>query len=461
MVGIGGTGMSSAARLLLAGGCKLSGSDSTASGVTAEMARIGAMVSIGHSRENIPDGCDLVVTTAAARPDNPEVVEAKKRNLHIIKYARLVGLMMRDRMGIGVAGTHGKTTTSSMLAEVLRFASLKPSYIIGGKIVGHRQYDCAGSGQFFVAEACEYDRSFLSLCPTYSIITNVEPDHLDYYGSKEALYEAFKQYLLMMPSHGMALIGGDSAAAVEAARAARCRIMTYGLGEHCDWRVRIHQSTNGISSFELAGPQTINIEISLPGEHNIINAAGVAALAASLGVKRDVIAAGLAGFQGVERRFQMLTPGMSISVIDDYAHHPTEIAAVLRGARNWFPGRRLWVVFQAHQHSRTRAFFEDFAQSLTLADRVTIAKIFSVRETEYDRMSVNGGDIAGRLYQLSTESEYLPDFRSIEYLLDSESSKGDVIIIMGAGDIYKVGHSFAQTLKEKAYGGVSAVKAAV
>ena len=462
MIGIGGTGMSSSARLLLARGCRVWGSDSTPTEVTVELASLGAKVSIGHDPRNIPPDCDLVVATAAAKSDNPELVEARRRGIHTIKYARLVGLLMRGKLGIGVAGTHGKTTTSSMLVEVLRAGGILPSYVIGGKIVGHRGADCAGNGEFFVAEACEYDRSFLEHCPVYAILTNVEPDHLDYYRTESSLVEAFGEFVSRLPEHGILLACGDSARAVEVARRARCRVETFGIGEGCDWRITTVEARGAGYAFEVSRAGVVHhFGLTVPGYHNVLNAAAAACMALNLGVPAESVSAGLAAFRGVLRRFQVLTDAMPVTVIDDYAHHPTEIAAMLRAVRERYPGRRIWAVFQAHQHSRTRAFFEEFARSLSYADRVTIARIYSVRESQLDRMSVSGADIAGRLFQLSVESEYVPEFRDIKSLLRREARDSDVIVVMGAGDIYKVAHSFAAELVERSRCELSGAKTSV
>ncbi len=462
MIGIGGSGMSSAARLLLAHGCNISGSDSTPSDITRELALLGARVSIGHDSDNVPHDCDLVVATAAATAANPELAEARRRNIEVVKYARLVGLLMRSSFGVCVAGTHGKTTTSSMTAQILRSAGLQPSYIIGGRLVGHAPGDCAGRGGFLVAEACEYDRSFLNLHPAYAVLTNLEPDHLDYYGSEENLLDAFREFVGLIPRFGLLLLNGDSPRAVEVAKAAKCRIETYGVRKSCAWQVATVERRGHGYSFELQrGPARYTFRVQTPGYHNVINAAAAVAISINLGISPEAVADGLASFRGVERRFQILTADLPTTIIDDYAHHPTEIAAVLRAARETYPGRRIWAVFQAHQHSRTRAFFEEFARSLTHADRVTIAKIYSVRETDLDRMSVNGGDIAGRLFQLSVESEYVPTFEGIESLLLREAVDGDVVIVMGAGDIDKVAHSVAKTLGERVRSELTSAKAAL
>lgn len=462
MIGIGGSGMSSAARLLLAHGCSISGSDSTPSDITRELALLGARVSIGHDCDNVPHDCDLVVATAAATTANPELAEARRRNIKVVKYAKLVGLLMRSSFGVCVAGTHGKTTTSSMTAQILRTAGMQPSYIIGGRLVGHAPGDCAGRGGFLVAEACEYDRSFLNLHPAYAVLTNLEPDHLDYYGNEKNLLEAFREFVRLIPRCGLLLLNGDSPRAVEVAKAAKCRIETYGAGKCCDWQVATIERQGHGYSFELhRGPSRYTFSVPIPGYHNVINAAAAVALSINLGICPEAVAEGLTSFRGVERRFQILTPELPITIIDDYAHHPTEIAAVLRAARETYPGHRIWAVFQAHQHSRTRAFFEEFARSLTHADRVTIAKIYSVRETDMDRMSVNGGDIAGRLFQLSVKSEYVPTFEGIESLLLSEAIDGDVIIVMGAGDIDRVAHSVAKTLGERVRSEFSSAEAAL
>lgn len=460
MIGIGGSGMSSAARLLLARGCRVSGSDSTPTEITRELALLGARVSIGHDPENIPPQCDLVVATAAATAGNPELAEAGRRNIEIVKYAKLVGLLMRSSFGICIAGTHGKTTTSSMIAQTMLAAGLHPSYIIGGKIVGHAACDCAGREGFLVAEACEYDRSFLSLHPAYAVLTNLEPDHLDYYGCEENLLEAFGRFISLIPKCGLLLVNRESPRAFEISGAAGCRVETFGVGNDCDWQVITVEKRGHGHSFELRrGAARHTFHVQVPGYHNVLNAAAAAALLVNLGITPQAAADGLATFRGVERRFQVLTPELPTTIIDDYAHHPTEIAAALHAARETYPGRRLWAVFQAHQHSRTRAFFEEFARSLTHADRVTIAKIYSVRETDLDRLSINGGDIAGRLSRLGIETEYVPTFEGIESLLLREALEGDVVIVMGAGDINAVAHSIAATLRERARSELSSAKA--
>ncbi len=451
MIGIGGTGMSSAARLLLARGCTVSGSDCTATEVTSELATLGAEVRIGHHPENIPPGCDLVVATAAAAADNPEITQAKSRALPVMKYAEMLGLLMDERIGVAVAGTHGKTTTSSMVVEVLRAGGFSPSYVIGGKIATHRGSDCAGRGAYLVAEACEYDRSFLNLRPLYAILTNVEPDHLDYYKTEQNMVEAYCEFVRQIPPEGLLVVCGDCEKALYTAGKARCSVMTYGVSEHCDWKITTVETEGQSYTFKLCFKgRSYNFTLPLPGHHNVLNGAGCAALALELGVTPDALQAGLSSFRGVQRRFDVLTDGLPVTVVDDYAHHPTEIGATLRAAREKYPGRRIWAVYQAHQHSRTRAFFEEFARSLTYADRVTIAKIYSVRETEMDRMSVNGGDLAGRLFQLSINSDYISELEDIESMLLSETQDGDVVVVMGAGDIYKVAHSVAAALSKRA-----------
>jgi UDP-N-acetylmuramate--alanine ligase len=367
---------------------------------------------------------------------------------------------MRGSFGICIAGTHGKTTTSSMIAQTMLAAGLRPSYIIGGKIVGHAAGDCAGRGEFLVAEACEYDRSFLSLHPAYAVLTNLEPDHLDYYGNEKNLVEAFGRFISLIPKCGLLLVNRDSPRAFEVSKAARCRVETFGLGNDCDWQVTTVEGRGHGHSFELRrGTAKHTFHVQVPGYHNVLNAAAAAALSVNLGITPQAAASGLASFRGVERRFQVLTGELPITVIDDYAHHPTEVAASLRAARETYPGHRIWAVFQAHQHSRTRMFFEEFARSLTHADRVTIAKIYSVRETDMDRLSVSGADIAGRLSQLGVETEYAPTFEAVESLLLREALEGDVLIVMGAGDIYTVAHSVATTLRERANSELSSAKA--
>lgn len=449
-VGIGGCGMSGAARILLARGVRVTGSDQTPGHIARDLESRGVRLMTGHAPDNILDGTDLVVMTAAASPSNPELLEAMSRGIRIVKYAAVLGALMEPFRGIAIAGTHGKTTTTSMAATILMEGGFDPTFVIGGEVDALGGNARAGGGPFFVAEACEYDRSFLNLHPEAAVVTNVEVDHVDYYRDLDEIVDSFRTFVAGIRPKGLAVVHESAAPALASACGSDVRIASYGLSEGVDFRIRsVNPIGSAAYSFVLdrrGFDEPLRIRLKVPGTHNVLNAAGAAAALSSLGVPGEAIERGLARFEGAKRRFQHKGDVGGVRVIDDYAHHPTEIRAVLDTARASFPERRIWVVFQPHQASRTRFFLDEFASALHGADRVVVSDIYFARDSEIERASVSSGDLAARVGRLGTDAVSIPSMGEILEYLRGQLRPGDVVFTMGAGDVTR--------LSEQLLGGV-------
>jgi len=440
-IGIGGIGMSGVAKLLLSKAKRVLGSDSKKTSITEELEAKGARVFVGHSPENIPQDIDVVVISAAIKEDNPELASARRRNLRVIKYSEALGLLMQERTGFAISGTHGKTTTSAMLAYVMKCAGLDPAYVIGANVpqLGGSSYE--GGGHFFVAEACEYDRSFLNLRPRYGAIMNIEEDHLDYYrGGLAEIIEAFKDFVRLFPATGLIVVNGYDRNSIGAVRDADCEVQTTGIELSADWQAVDLREVKGCFDFEILKRQESlgRISLSVPGLHNVSDALAASALAVAAGVDAGIVKRSLSGFRGSERRFQVLGEQRGVTFVDDYAHHPTEIQVTLRAARNVFPGRRIVCVFQPHQHSRTRFLLKDFARSFGAADEIYIPDIYFVRESDEERKAINAVDLAGEIANFGGKAVYLPAFDEIEKTLAEKLRRDDVLITMGAGNVFEV-----------------------
>jgi UDP-N-acetylmuramate--alanine ligase len=448
MVGIGGTGMNSLASLLLASGWEVSGSDASATEVTENLSREGAHIRIGHRKENLIPLCNIVAYSAAIPSNNPELAAARRRGVLLLKYAQVLGLISSAKTTVAVAGTHGKTTTTAMVTSILRTAGLSTSYVLGGQAPFLGPNFCRAEKGYLVVEACEYDRSFLNLKPSFAIITNVEPEHLDCFGTFEEEQKAFSQFVELLPDAGLLAVCADCKTAVRVSDRCRGRRILCGL-DSGECKISNWAPASGAYQFTLQTPEGEigPIHLRVPGIHNMKNAALAAALTLHLGVSKDLIVSALEQFPGVERRFQILTPHSSITVISDYAHHPSEIVSVIRSCTEMFPERRVWCLFQPHQHSRTLTLFDSFAKALLLADRVVLAPIYSVREGLKEKMSVDSSDLASRINELggcalNTETE-----EEIIDLFEENLQVGDVVAVMGAGDIYKTAARIAQLAK--------------
>ncbi|MDR1766759.1 MAG: UDP-N-acetylmuramate--L-alanine ligase [Lachnospiraceae bacterium] len=461
-IGIGGISMSGLALVLLDRGFAVSGSDAKASALTQLLGERGARVSIGQTAANIADDMDLVVYTAAINPENPEYRAAVEKGLPMLSRAQLLGQMMGHyRYAIAVSGTHGKTTTTSMVAHILMEAGCDPTVSVGGMLPAIGGNIRVGASQYFVTEACEYTDSFLSFLPTSEVILNIEADHLDYFRGIEQIRGSFRAFVGLLPPGALLVINGDIPQVGEIYSGANCRVVTVGLGEGNDYTaagVTYDESACATFTAICRGEALGEVRLGVPGEHNVSNALAAIALCRELHgpddaldqgigcdtaspgapcpITMETIAEGLGHFTGTDRRFQVKGEVAGVTVVDDYAHHPAEIEATLKAARRR-PHRKLWCVFQPHTYSRTKALLEDFAKALSLADAVVLADIYAAREP-YDPQ-ISSHMVAERVARLGTPAHHFPNFDEIEKFLLESCTQGDLLITMGAGDIYLVG----------------------
>lgn len=454
LVGIGGTGMSGLAELLAGRGFSVTGCDRVASSRTARLALRGIDVRVGsglaEAAEGLPQATTFVVTTAAAPETHPQLVEARRRGLPVLKYAECVGALMAGRVGIAVAGCHGKTTTTSLVAVALHHAGLDPSVVVGGEVRDLGGSARAGAGPHFVVEACEYDRSFLRLAPTHALVTNVDADHLDYYRDLEEIREAFRAFARRLPANGRLVVHEAHAAVFRGDPALQAKLVTYGPSPTADWRCldARHDPASDRLTCRVAreGREVAALSLALSGQHNAENATGALAVLGEAGVPADAAAAGLASFSGVGRRMETVACQGGVLVLDDYGHHPAEIDASVAGLRARFPGRRLRLVFQPHQASRTRHLLHEFAAALARADDVWLAPIFTARDAEEDRRAVSSADLAARVVALGGRATAYDGFEPIVRDLAADARPGDVIVTMGAGDVDEVARGLARRL---------------
>ncbi len=444
MIGIGGSGMSGIAEVLLNLGYTVHGSD-LANGATVQRLRsLGAVIHLGHAAENLGDA-QVVVRSSAVSDYNPEVQAARERGIPVIPRAEMLAELMRLRTGIAVAGTHGKTTTTSLTAAIFDAAGLDPTVIIGGLLNAYRANGHLGQGEYLIAESDESDGSFLCLFPIINVVTNVDYDHIDHYGTQEAIDDAFAAFMNKVPFYGMNVICADDPGVRRLIPRIKRPFLTYGFGRDC--RIRGEIVECGASSrFHVwlrnrEGQETKileNVTLSQPGRHNILNALAAIGVALQAGISPEKCAEGLAGFSGVGRRFELKGEKNGITVIDDYGHHPTEIQATIRTARQVFPGRRLVMVFQPHRFSRTQALFGEFCQTFGDVDKLYLTEIYPASEAPIP--GVNGVNLALGIRQFSkTDVCYKPNFDEVVEDLKTELRPGDVLITQGAGSVTTVG----------------------
>ncbi|HLS17534.1 MAG TPA: UDP-N-acetylmuramate--L-alanine ligase [Paenalcaligenes sp.] len=450
-VGIGGSGMSGIAEVLLNLGYAISGSDIQESAVTRRLARLGARVLIGHRAENVK-GMGAIVISSAITNDNPEVRAARAANIPVVPRALMLAELMRLKRGIAVAGTHGKTTTTSLIASVLAAGGIDPTFVIGGRLNSADANARLGQGDYIVVEADESDASFLNLLPVMSVITNIDVDHMDTYGHDLArLKSAFIEFTQRLPFYGSAILCTDDPNVREIIPFVSRPITTYGIDSDAQVRainVR-HQGTKMCFEVQRKSPTgalpELSVCLNLPGRHNVLNALAAIAVATELGVPDEVIADALDEFTGVGRRFALLgdfkvpaaSGGGTFTVVDDYGHHPTEMQATLEAARGAWPDRRLVVVFQPHRYTRTRDCFEDFVQVLSQADAVFITEVFAAGEEPLiaadGRALTRGVRVAGRV-----EPVFVPELDQLADALLNFVRADDVVLIMGAGSISRL-----------------------
>lgn len=441
-IGIGGISMSGLAEILLAEGFQVSGSDNKRSTLTEALEAKGARILYGQRRENITDDIDLVVYTSAIHPDNPEFLAMQEKGLPSLTRAELLGQMMKNyRTAIAISGTHGKTTTTSMISEILLRGNTDPTLSIGGILKSINSNYRVGSSAYFVTEACEYTNSFLSFFPTIGIILNVEEDHLDFFKDLADIRHSFHSFARLLPENGLLIINGEIEHYEELTEGIACPVITFGMKESFDYYPSdISYDETGRASFICHGPEgfTLSVSLGTPGEHNIRNALPAIALSHLLGITETVVCQALSDFHGTERRFEYKGQIGGVTVIDDYAHHPTEISATLSAADN-YPHQTIWCVFQPHTYSRTKAFLKDFAAALSGNAKIVLADIYAARET--DTLGISSRNLQQEIKALGGECYYFPSFDEIENFLLENCTAGDLLITMGAGDVHKIGEN--------------------
>ena len=454
-VGIGGAGMSGIAEVLCTLGYQVSGSDIADSAATRRLAAMGASVYRGHTASNVL-GTDCIVVSSAIRPDNPELMEARAQRIPVVPRAEMLAELMRFRRGIAVAGTHGKTTTTSLTASVLAEGGLDPTFVIGGQLLAAGANARLGRGDWLVAEADESDGSFLRLNPLVAVVTNIDADHLENYGGDFARVQAaFSEFLHRLPFYGLAVLCIDDPEVAQLATATPRHVMTYGFSAEADVRAEDVRQTGASMAFTLCLPEGVRVPatLALPGRHNVLNALAASAIGWQLGVPAESIAAALGRFEGIGRRFNLLgelrTPqGAAVQLVDDYGHHPKELAAVFDAARGGWPERRLVVAFQPHRYSRTRDQFDAFAAVLSDVDALVLTEVYPAGEAP-----IAGADAKSLARAIRARGRIDPvvvsDVDELAGVLPDILLDGDLLLMMGAGDI---GHA-AQKLAAGGFGG--------
>ncbi|MFZ6772096.1 UDP-N-acetylmuramate--L-alanine ligase [Undibacterium sp. SXout7W] len=449
-VGIGGSGMSGIAEVLLNLGYTISGSDLGSNAASQRLAELGADVRLGHAAENIA-GADAVVTSTAVKADNPEVIAARARHIPIVPRALMLAELMRLKSGIAIAGTHGKTTTTSLVASVLAQGGMDPTFVIGGRLNSAGANAKLGSGDFIVAEADESDASFLNLLPVIEVITNIDADHMETYGHDFAkLKQAFIEFTQRLPFYGVAVLCLDDANVREIMPFVSKHIVTYGFHEEAEVRAVNASASGGKMHFTVVQDGYADMQVSLnqPGMHNVQNACAAIAIAREIGVADEATQKALSEFNGVGRRFTRygeipLADGGTFALVDDYGHHPVEMAATLAAARGAYPDRRLVLAFQPHRYTRTRDLFEDFVKVISTADAVVLAEVYAAGEHAIvaadGRALTRALRVAGKVEPVFVENiQEMPD--NLAHVLKD----GDVLIVMGAGSISAVPGKLAQ-----------------
>ncbi len=448
MIGIGGSGMSAAAAMLLKLGATVSGSDAVDFEGLGALVSGGARVAVGHREEQLHPGTDLVVISAAIPESNPELTAARRRGLPVIKYAELLGAVMRHRRGVAIAGTHGKSTTTAMCAHLFREAGLAPSFIIGARSDQLGGNGDVGSGPHLIVESCEFDRSFLHLRPVSAAILNIEPDHLDCYGDFEQIIEAFAQFAANVNPDGLLVCNAEDRWAREAAASAKARVQTLGFEAGADWQALNLTSDRGRYAFDitLRGQCVLSSRLVIPGRYNVGNALAAVALTCDAGGDPAAIAHALSTFAGIRRRLTWRGEGGGVTVVDDYAHHPTEIRVTIEAVRYRYQPKRTWVVFQPHQYSRTRFFLDEFAGSFEGVDEVVVPDVYGAREGGAGVEQVGSAELVLRICKNGGRARYLPTLEAIVDHVARHVVEGDLVVTMGAGDVWKVADELVERI---------------
>ena len=450
-IGIGGVGTSALAAVLMKEKAIISGSDMQSSALTQRLSESGAKVVTGHhSAAHLPEKLDGVIISAAVKDDNPELQAARQRKIMVYKYAQMLGLVLDRYKGIAIAGTHGKSTTTGWLVFVLKKLGIEPNFVVGADIMQFGSSSGIGSSDIFVAEACEYDRSFLNFHPKIGAILNIEPDHLDYYSGIDEIVQAFADFAGNIATDGVLVAGVQDAnvAKILAQTSGKKEILTFGIAGGQAISARNIKYSPSFTQFDCCWhDKTLGTaKIKLAGEHNVRNALAVLACTQALGLEAKQVIDCLGGFEGMDRRIMKKAQINGVIIFDDYAHHPTEIKAGLRAVRQKYGNKKIFCVFQPHQYSRTRFLLKDFAESFKLADMTIVPDIYFVRDTAESKNEVNSQMLVNEIKQKGSYAVFIDSFEKICVFLENNVKSGDILITMGAGPIWKVADEYIQWL---------------
>ncbi|KOR26177.1 UDP-N-acetylmuramate--L-alanine ligase [Clostridium sp. FAM 1755] len=440
-IGIGGISMSGLAEILLYHNFTVSGSDMNSSPMTEKLKEKGANIYIGHKKENIKDA-DLIVYTAAISEDNPEIIEAKEKNIKLMDRADFLGNLMKGyKYNVAVSGTHGKTTTTSMLSHVALKANVDPTILVGGNLDIIDGNVRVGKSDFFLTEACEYKSSFLKFFPYIGVILNIDADHLDYYKDLDDIKNAFSKFIKLIPKDGYLVAYGEDKNIQSILKEANCNVVTYGIDSGDIQASNIKYDEKACGNFDVVknNEKLFSVKLNVPGKHNILNSLASICVALVSNMKNKDIVEGIESFFGTHRRFELKGHKNNVTVIDDYAHHPTEISATLSAAKK-YPHKRIFCVFQPHTYSRTLTLFDDFTKCFDDADEIILADIYAAREKD---TGVISSDMLGdKLKERGLKCANFHNFDDIKNYLIENAKSGDLILTVGAGDIYKVGEMY-------------------
>ena len=439
--GIGGISMSALAEIMISRGFTVTGSDSHESKITDHLESLGAKIFYNQVAGNISSDIDVLIYTAAIKQDNPELVKAKELGIPLLTRAEFLGqIMLNYPMAIGVSGTHGKTTTTSMLSQIMLEGNTDPTILVGGIMPAIHGSTRVGHSDKLITEACEYTNSFLSFKPNMAIILNVAADHLDFFKDLDDIRHSFRKFAELVPNDGFLVINSDIDNLEYFTDGLKCKVITVGSdpakSDYSATNIEFDQFAKGSYDLVVNGEKSFHVALNVTGEHNIYNSLAAIAAAHAMGISDENIKAGLTQYGGTDRRFQYKGKVGDVTIIDDYAHHPDEITATIKTAKH-YPHKKMWVVFQPHTYSRTKSLLPEFGKALKEADAVVLADIYAAREK--DTLGVSSLDVKKEIEKYGTEVHYYPSFSEIENFLLESCSPGDLLITMGAGDVVKIG----------------------
>lgn len=451
-IGIGGIGMSGMARIFKEQGCEVSGSDQNiTTPLCKELSRLGITLYQGNKRENIPSHTDMVIYSAAITPENQEFQRAKERGIPCFRYSQMLGKLMTGKKSIAVAGTHGKTTTTGLLTSVLKSAGENPGYLVGGEMADWGGNGSWGKGRYFVAEACEFHRSFHDLFPQHAILTNIEKEHLDYYKDLEEIQESFRHFLKKLPTGALVAYPADCPNSREVVKKLSLHSISFGIGREsgADIFAANIRYLRGGTQFDVyyKGQFEGTLLTRLLGEHNAKNILAVYGIARGFRLSFDAISEGISQFKGVARRFDLIGEERGITILDDYAHHPTEIKAVLSAIGQRYPKKRLFLVFQPHQYSRTYNLLGEFAMVLAEADRVILPEIYAARDRDEIKSKVSSLKLCKEINRMGGKAQFIANLDEISSYLLGHCKSGDLVVTMGAGNVNQVAYSLLNYLR--------------